>query len=157
MKIILIAAVSKNNVIGENDRIPWNYPEDLKRFKKLTMGHPIIVGRKTYESIGRTLPGRQNIILTRNEDYKIEGADVCHSLDEAFEKSEGEKVFVIGGQSVYEKSMPVADQLEITRVHKEVDGDVFFPEIDHDKWVETKREDKDEYSFVTYIRKCQIN
>ena len=167
MKYTIIAAISDNNVIGKNNEIPWYIPEDLKRFKELTSGRPVIMGRKTYESISekfRPLPNRLNIILSRSRDYQQEGGYVYHYFDEALDSlSHGkpyvdeinyDRAFVIGGQQIYDLAMPMADRLEITHVNKTIyDGDAFFPMIDKFLWEEIARQDLVEYSFVTYSRK----
>ena len=150
MKIIIIAAVSENGVIGDGPNIPWHISEDFKRFKELTLNHPVIMGRKTFESIGKPLSNRQNIVLTRRDDYNPEGVVVVHSLDEALSNCEDEEVYIIGGSTVYSEAMPKADVLEITEVHQKVDGDVFFPEIDKNVWKEIVRDDRQGFSFVTY-------
>jgi len=166
MELVLIAAVAENNVIGVNGELPWHYTEDLKRFKDLTMGHPVLMGRKTYESIPeryRPLAGRLNMVLSRLKDSFDDGSYVCNSLELALDMLRDENphlqvidyslAFVIGGAHVYERAMPYATRLEITHVHKSYEGDVFFPEIDSRAWVEKTRVDKTEYSFVTYERK----
>lgn len=152
MKIIIIAAVSENGVIGDGPNIPWHISEDFKRFKELTLNHPVIMGRKTFESIGKPLSNRQNIVLTRKNDYNPEGVLVVHSLDEALSSCEDEEVYIIGGSTVYSEAMPKADVLEITEVHQKVDGDVFFPDIDKNVWKEIVRDDRQGFSFVTYNR-----
>ena len=157
MSLKIIAAVSDNNVIGKNGEIPWYISEDFKRFKKLTLLHPVIMGRKTYESIidriGNPLPKRINIVLTRQEDYKAEeGVKIYHSLEDALKENwHHEQKYILGGQSVYEKSMIHADVLEITEVHQTIkDGDAFFPEISKMNWKEINRIKNDGYDFVTY-------
>lgn len=158
--LILIAAVAEDNVIGRGPDIPWEIPEDIQHFEKLTMGHPVIMGRKTYESIPekfRPLPDRTNIVISRspeNIDYS-EGVITCHSLFEARrERSNLNKTsYVIGGGQIYKQTIGLASRLEITEVHQRVEGDVFFPEINLRVWKETQREDFGEYSFVTYERR----
>lgn len=167
--LVLIAAVSKNGVIGKNGQLPWRIHEDLTRFKELTLGHPVIMGRKTYESLPhriRPLPDRYNIVMTNDPNFKDEGIYIAHSLEEAINQAEkkskiGEHpplVYVIGGQTIYTITMPLATQLEITHIDVMVDnGDAFFPRIDPYKWTsETidygERIIKD-YSFVRYTRK----
>jgi dihydrofolate reductase len=156
-EIIITVAVAENNVIGKNGDIPWNIPEDLKHFKELTMGNPVIMGRKTYESLPkRPLKGRLNIVLTRREDYIPEGAIVKHSLKEAIEycKEKGyEKIFIAGGHSVYKQALHLTDRIELTWVHERPEGDTHFPEIDFSKWKVIKREEHDGYSFVSYTMK----
>ena len=161
MMLSLIAALAKNRVIGKDGDIPWRIPEDWQHFKRVTIGKPIIMGRKTYESIGRPLPGRSNIVVTRNPEFEAEGVTVTHSLERALEKAKAEKadeLFVIGGSQLYKEALPEADRLYLTYVDKEVDGDTFFPEFDKDEWRELERRnlysDKAEvaFSFVTLER-----
>lgn len=156
MKISLIVALSANRVIGEGNKLPWHLPEDLKRFKRITSGHPVIMGRKTYESIGRLLPGRMNIIITRNENYRIEGAVVVHSLVAAYEAAGaapgGEEIFVIGGGEIFSMALPQADKLYLTWVKKRIEGDTFFPEIDVKYFGESFREEHPEFTFVDLER-----
>jgi dihydrofolate reductase len=144
MKISIVVAMSENRVIGVDNHLPWNIPEDLKRFKKITNGHPILMGRKTYESIGRVLPGRTNIIITRNRDYRVEGAATCGSLAEALEwagRAPGsEEVFVIGGGEIFREVLPRVDKIYLTVVHWPFEGDVFFPEFPEDDFREVHRE-----------------
>ena len=151
MELILIAAISENYVIGNNGRIPWKIPEDMKRFKELTIGHAVIMGRKTYESIGKPLPKRTNIVVTRS-DLAHEGIVVCHSIDEAIKQCTGQ-TYIIGGQQIYEQTINLANKLEITKVHQQFPGDAFFPLIDENAWKEIARTDQQGYSFVTYSRK----
>jgi dihydrofolate reductase len=137
----LIVAHAKNNVIGINNTLPWHLPEDLKRFRALTTGHHIIMGRKTYESLGRLLPGRTTIIVTRNKDFKVEGALIAHSLQAALVLAAGDaEPFVIGGAELYKDGLKLATKLYITEVQTEVAGDAFFEPIDLNLWQETSRE-----------------
>lgn len=137
----LIVAVAHNNVIGINNTLPWHLPEDLKHFRALTTGHHIIMGRKTYESLGRLLPGRTTVIVTRNKDYKLEGALVAHSLEAAVDLClNDDEAFVIGGAELYQDGLKLANKLYITEVDLEVAGDAFFPAIDQQLWQETSRE-----------------
>lgn len=162
MTVSLVVAVAENGVIGRNDGvIPWKIPADLKHFKDVTMGHPIIMGRTTYESIGRALPGRRNIIISRNTTYLAEGCEVVFSLDKAIElaASEDKNVFVIGGGSVYEQALPKADSIYLTLVHAEPEGEVRFA-YDPTEWKEVSRQDHEAddrnqyaYSFMKLIRK----
>lgn len=154
MRVVIIAAVGRNGVIGADNRLPWRIPEDLARFKELTMGHAIVMGRSTFESIGRPLPGRTNIVLTRRDDWSHEGVRVAGSLDEALEMAEGEDqdVFIAGGAEVYRAALPIADRLEITEVDAEPDGDTIFPPVDWSRWKESRREPQDGFTFVTYDR-----
>ena len=169
----LIVAISTNGVIGRGDDLPWRLSADLRRFKRLTMGHHIVMGRKTHESIGRELPGRTSVVVTRSPDYHsnaatdvgaVEGANegivVVHSLDEAIALAEGDdETFIIGGAEIYRQALPLAGRLYVTRVHADVDGDVFFPEFDLSRWrlLEEEHHEPDEknahpYSFQVYER-----
>jgi dihydrofolate reductase len=154
-EIIVIAAVAKNGVIGKDGKIPWYISEDFKHFKKLTMGHPCIMGENTYYSLPiKPLPGRENIVLSFNKELKIPGAIVKNSFEDALEHCKNkDKVFICGGASVYKLGVKVADRLELTRIHRDYEGDVYFPEVDFNKWKLAKRIDKDFYSFLTYVRK----
>ena len=155
----LIVAHAKNNVIGINNTLPWHLPEDLKRFRALTMGHHIIMGRKTYESLGRLLPGRSTIIVTRNKNYQVEGALVTHSLQAALELAAGDvEPFVIGGAELYKDGLKFATKLYITQVQAEVKGDAFFETIDLNVWqlmANTHHLSANglQYSDLIYIRK----
>ena len=164
MKIILIVAKATNQVIGKDNQLIWKLSADLKRFKNLTTGHHILMGRKTYDSLGKPLPNRTHLIITRNPDFQApEGHYAFSSLEEAVifcNKIEVEKLFIIGGGQIYKKALPLCDQLEITEVHAEPEGDTFFPEIDPTQWKETGREEfpadeKNEfpYAFVTYEKR----
>lgn len=126
---IIVAIAGKNRVIGKKGGLPWHIPDELKRFKEITMGHPIIMGRITHESIGRVLPGRVNIVITREPNYKALGCIVVHSLDEALRQTKGaDEVFIIGGGQIYSEALPLADKLYLTYIDKEIEGDVFFPD-----------------------------
>ncbi len=167
MKIVLIAAFAQNRVVGINNSLPWHLPEDLKYFKRTTTGKAIIMGRKTYDSIGRPLPNRTNIVISRNSELKIEGVKVVDSLQAAIDLAKEvnfingvEEVMVIGGASIYEEALPKADRLYITHVHAEVAGDAYFPEVDFSQWQEISRDDYAasesnpyDYSFVVYDNK----
>ena len=156
----IIVAIAENNVIGCDNQLIWHISEDLRYFKRITSNHTVIMGRKTFESIGKPLPNRKNIIITRNPNFKADGCTIVPSLDAATELVKGEnESFIIGGGSVYQSAMPLADKLYITRIHRNYDGDTYFPEIG-DEWQEVERQDfergeKYEYpfSFVTYTRK----
>jgi dihydrofolate reductase len=166
MTISLIAAVAENGVIGGGNTLLWNIPEDLKHFKEKTSGHTIVMGRKTFESIGRSLPNRTNVVITRDSQYSRDGIDTVNSLEEAlrfasleqakaFEQNQEEvEVFIIGGGEIYHQAIEKADKLYITEVHATFDGDIKFPEIDKKVWKEMSREDHLEalipYSFVEY-------
>lgn len=135
--ISIIAAVAKNNAIGKDNKLLWHLPEDLKRFKEITLGHTIIMGRKTFESLPKILPGRNHIVITRNKAFKVENkrVTVVNSIEEAMEllKEEGE-YFVIGGEKIYKQFLPFADKMYITFIEEEFHGDVFFPDIDYTVW-----------------------
>ena len=158
--ITIIAAIGNNNELGKGNDLIWYLPADLKRFKKRTTGHPIIMGRNTFESLGKPLPNRRTIIITRNTSYQKEGCEVVHSLEDAIELiASQEDAFIIGGAQIYKEAMEknVVDQLDITKVHQDFDADVFFPAIDSMVWEEVSRENfsPDEknlftYSFINY-------
>jgi dihydrofolate reductase len=134
-QLSIIVAIANNQVIGINNTLPWHLPEDLKRFRALTMGHHIIMGRKTYESLGRLLPGRTSVIVTRNKDYKVEGALVAQSLDAALALCNGDdEPFLIGGAELYQHGLSLATKLYITEVNLDVVGDAFFPQVDYTDW-----------------------
>jgi dihydrofolate reductase len=163
MKITAIVAVGKNNVIGKDNQIPWYLPEDLKWFKKQTLGHAVVMGRKCFESIGRPLPKRTNIIITRDIFYLVQGCQVAHSISDALQlaKNEGEtEVFIIGGGEIYTQTLSIYDKIILTEVEIEAEGDVFFPEIDASDWKMTfeEKHEKDEknewnYTFKIFERK----
>lgn len=159
MKVALVVAVAENGVIGKDGAIPWYYPEDLKHFKAKTLGHPVIMGRRTYESIvdrlGEPLPGRSNIVLSRSDPTLMEGAVQAESIEAALEiaaASDGDVVYVVGGADIYEQFLPRADRLVWTEVHETVDGDTHFPTVDWSEWAEVSREDEGDLSFVVYER-----
>jgi len=157
----IIAAIGNNNELGKNNNLIWHLPADLKRFKKLTTGHHIIMGRKTFESIGVPLPNRTTVIITRDKNYKAQGCIVVNSLEEALTVAKKDATpYIIGGADIYNQALKKAEKLEITYVHGNFDADVFFPKIDLTVWEETKREfhKKDaknayDYSFVTYKKR----
>ncbi len=163
--IALIVAMAQNRVIGKDNQLPWHLPDDLKFFKATTMGKPIIMGRKTYESIGKPLPGRCNIVLSHRAAYSAEGIKVARDVEAAIElassiatRDQASEIMVIGGAGVYQAFLPRADRLYVTRVHAQVDGDVYFPKIETG-WHEVKREDHAaqgnnpyDYSFTTLVR-----
>jgi dihydrofolate reductase len=153
-RVSLIVAMAKNRVIGANGRLPWHLSSDLKRFKALTMGHHIIMGRKTFESIGRLLPGRTTIVITRNPGWKFEGAVVADSLQRALDLASGDsEVFVIGGQEVFREALPLADRIYLTEIDRDFEGDTFFPELLF-QWREMSRETlKDEASRLVYTNR----
>ena len=162
MTLTLIAAAAENNALGKNNRMIWHLPDDFKRFKQLTSGHHIIMGRKTFESLPGMLPNRTHVIITRQKDFKADGCIVVNSLDEAIEACKGdEEAFVIGGGEIYKQSIDRADKIELTRVYgTSPEADAFFPEIDRTKWklaeeVFHPKDEKHAYdmAFMTYIRK----
>jgi len=140
-RICLIVALAANRVIGKNNALPWHLPADLKRFKALTTGHPVVMGRNTHESIGRPLPGRRNLVITRDRDYSAPGCEVVHSLDEAIAACRGAlDIFIVGGAELYRESLPRAHRLELTEIRAEFEGDATFPEFSLEQWRETARE-----------------
>jgi len=141
VRISIVVAVSANGVIGRDGGLPWHLPEDLRRFKRITMGKPLIMGRTTHESIGRALPGRQNIVITRQQDYRAEGCDVVSCPAEALRAAgDAEEVMVIGGGEIYALFLRRTDRIHLTRVDAEVDGDTYFPRLDPDDWMLVERE-----------------
>ena len=160
-KLSIIVAMSSNRAIGINNTLPWHLSEDLKHFKSLTTGHTIIMGRKTYESIGKPLPNRRNIVVTRNLNTFYDGVEIVHSLEDAFSiSSNDEEVFIIGGSNIYEQSLNLVKHLYITEITKAFEGDAFFPEIDKSLWTESSREthvssDGLEFSFVSLQKKTK--
>jgi dihydrofolate reductase len=137
-RLSLLVAVAENGVIGKNNALPWHLPNDLRYFKNQTWGLPILMGRKTFESIGKPLPGRKSIVITRNREWKPEGAEVVHSISEAVEKAReygALEIFVIGGAEIFNSSLPAATRVYLTRVHEEIEGDVFFPSFPDKNWI----------------------
>ena len=155
-KIYLVAAVASNGVIGKNGQLPWHLPEDLKHFKKLTLGHPVIMGRRTWESLRGPLPGRDNIVVTTRAGYEAPGAAVASSLESALALCAGESVaFVIGGNRLFAESLPIAAGMVMTEIEREYDGDTWFPQYDRSRWRESQRErhvaaDGTKFDFVLY-------
>ena len=155
-RVYLVAAVAANGVIGANGRLPWHLPEDLRHFKSLTLGHPVIMGRRTWESLGRALPGRENIVVTRAPGYEAPGASVAASLDAALALCAGEPTaFVIGGGELYAEALAVADGLVLTEIQRDYPGDARFPDYDRSAWRETQRKpqtgaDGLRFDFVLY-------
>jgi dihydrofolate reductase len=141
--ISLLVAVSENQVIGVNNQLPWHLPNDLKYFKKLTTGHTIIMGRKTFDSIGKPLPNRTNVVITRNKQFHVEGIICKHSITEALEdNNSADEVFIIGGDTIYKQSLAYCDRVYLTRVHTIIaNGDAFFPELKLDEWKLTSSEE----------------
>lgn len=151
-KLSIIVAIAKNGVIGLNNSMPWHLPEDLKRFRALTTGHHIIMGRKTYESLGRLLPGRTTVIVTRNKSYQVEGALIAHSLEQAlYLCADDTEVFLIGGAELYQSGLSLADKIYITEVDLDVNGDAFFPDWDVHEWQEILREPHRSEKNVAFI------
>jgi dihydrofolate reductase len=159
--IIMIAAAAENNALGKNNELVWHLPNDFKRFKLLTSGHHIIMGRKTFESFPKPLPNRTHIVISRQNNYKPEGCIVVNSLEEALAICpKNDTSFIIGGGEIYNLALPYSDKIELTRVHHRFEADAFFPEIDLDKWtmIQSEFQKKDEthnydYTYQTYIRK----
>jgi dihydrofolate reductase len=160
MNLTIIAAMSENRVIGRDNDLAWHLPDDLKRFKELTRGHHVIMGRKTFESVGKPLPGRTNIIVTNQKDYKAPGCIIVHTLKEAIQKAENDsQPYIIGGGKIYDQALPLCDTIELTHIHAHVEGDTYFPEVDTNKWQIVAKEshpadDKHEFAFdfLTYHR-----
>lgn len=164
MKISLIVAVSRNGAIGLNNQLPWYLPEDLKYFKSVTMGKPLIMGRKTFDSIGRPLPGRANIVLTRDPQWTSDGVEVVQSVEQALvageiacETADVDEIMVIGGEQIYRMTIDLADRIYLTQVDADVEGDAFFPDIDLNNWSQTRVKlpeiiDKHPYRFLVLDR-----
>ncbi len=162
MTISIISAIGKNNEIGKDNKLLWYLPADLKHFKEITLGHPVVMGQKTFQSIGKPLPNRRNIVLTLNNNFKRDDVEIFHSIEELENnlRSEEGEIFIIGGGTIYNLFINKADKLYITHIEASFeDADTFFPEIDKTKWQKTKEEkflssDKDElnYSFVEYLK-----
>lgn len=168
----IIVAMANNRAIGKDNELLWHLPEDLKYFKRMTMGKPIVMGRKTFESIGRPLPGRLNVVITRQKDWQHDGVKVVHTIDDALKLAEAQSIIdgvdemmVIGGAEIYKTALPKADQLYITKVDAEIEGDAFFPEVDESIWEEVSKETfsaKDselktnpyDYAFCRYERRA---
>jgi dihydrofolate reductase len=156
--VTIIAALSENRVIGRDGDLPWHLPDDLRRFKTRTSGHAIIMGRRTFESVGRPLPNRRNIVVTRNDSWRADGVETARSVDAAIAMAEGdEEIFIAGGGEIYAASLTIATRMDLTIVHTTLDGDVFFPSFDLDAWTlaADERHDADErhayaFSFRRY-------
>ena len=157
-RVAIVAAVARNGVIGHRNRMPWHLPEDLRRFRQLTLGHAVIMGRRTFESIGKPLAGRNNIVVTRSPDWTRAGCHAAHSLETALAAvHEREDAFVIGGAQIYALALPVASRLYISEIERDFEGDAFFPEFDRSRWREVSRESRVldgaggfSYHFVAY-------
>jgi len=159
--LTIIAAIAKNNALGKNNQLIWHLPADLKRFKKVTLNHHIIMGRKTFESLGKPLPNRTTIIITRNKNYTATNCLVVNSLDEAIKAAHSdENPYILGGAQIYKQALDIVEALDLTFVNHAFEADAFFPKIDFTKWKEISREDfkandknKYDYSFVKYVRR----
>jgi dihydrofolate reductase len=139
MRISLVVAMARNRVIGRKNALPWRLPVDLAHFRRVTMGHPVVMGRKTFESIGKALPGRQNIVVTHNRAFAAPGCVVVGSLDEAWKAAgDAEEVCVIGGTTLFTETLPLADVIHLTEVESDIEGDTYFPEFDRGEWRETE-------------------
>ena len=157
MQISAIVAMSKNRVIGRQNQLPWHLPADLRHFKKITLGHPIVMGRNTFTSIGRALPGRRNIVISRNPRFEASGCEVFHSIDGALQAvSSADEVFIIGGAQLFQECLPKIERIYLTLIHADIAGDTFFPEIDYSRWREMAKENHTpdgenqySYSFIT--------
>ncbi len=146
MKLSMIVAMATNRVIGRDNALPWRLPADLKRFKRLTMGHHLLMGRKTYESIGRPLPGRTTVVITRQDNLEIDGVTIAGSIDDAVEiaaRAGDDEAFIAGGAEIFVQTLDRVDRLYLTLIHAAIDGDALFPEIDRTRWREVAREDHD--------------
>lgn len=158
MRLAAIVAMASNRCIGKDNTLPWRLPADLKRFKQLTMGHTLVMGRKTYESIGRPLPGRTMVVLTRQKDYAPEGVRVAHSLEQALELARGGEVFIAGGADLYQQTLERLGRLYLTRIERDYAGDTFFPEVDLSGWRLVEEEHhpatatEPPFTFLTYER-----
>lgn len=154
--LTIVVAMDARRGIGIDNKLPWHLPEDLAHFKRVTLGHPIVMGRKTFDSIGRPLPGRRNIVVTRNADWRHEGVEVAHSLQDAVALAGGESASIIGGAQIFAEALDLADRMIVTHIDKQYACDTFFPEIDPARWTavanEPQRSEAEgvEFSFVTY-------
>lgn len=163
--ISIIAAMDKNRVIGIGNQLPWRLPKELQYVKNTTIGHPIIMGRKNFESIGRALPKRRNVIITRDKNFSVEGCEIAYSMEDVFELCKNEKeIFIFGGEQIYKLFLPYADKLYITKIHHEFEGDTYFPEVNLEQWNEisvqkgiTDEENPYTYYFHIYEKLCDNN
>ncbi|HFM6712456.1 TPA: trimethoprim-resistant dihydrofolate reductase DfrG [Enterococcus faecium] len=157
MKVSLIAATDKNRVIGKENDIPWRIPKDWEYVKNTTKGHPIILGRKNLESIGRALPDRRNIILTRDKGFTFNGCEIVHSIEDVFELCKNEEeIFIFGGEQIYNLFFPYVEKMYITKIHHEFEGDTFFPEVNYEEWNEVFaqkgiKNDKNPYNYYFHV------
>jgi len=155
----IVVAYSRNRVIGRDNDLPWRLPGDLAHFKRVTMGTPIIMGRKTWESLGRPLPGRLNVVISRNAAYPVQGATLCGSLEEALQAcGDAPRACIIGGEQLFRDALPLVDEIVATEIHADIEGDTFFPPLAEGQWEETERLPQPEenglrYDFVTLRRK----
>lgn len=160
-RISIIAAITRNGVIGKNNTLPWHLPADMAFFKRTTTGHTVVMGRKNYQDIGRALPGRRNIVLSRDPNFKAEGCENVVSFEKMLEATKGDdEVFIIGGAAIYNIALEFADRMYLTKIEADIEGDVFFPEVDWNDWTEISRENhaaddrnKYDFSFIEYLRK----
>ncbi len=151
MTLTIICALAKNRIIGKDNKLIWHISEDLKRFKTLTTGHPIIMGRKTFESLPGLLPGRAHYVLTGNENYRAPvGVILCRTTDELLKKLPDTDCYIIGGAAIYRELLPYAGAMELTEIEKDYEGDAYFPEFSKEEWKETRREAREGYAFVRY-------
>jgi len=152
--INLIVAFDKNRVIGKGNSLPWHFSEDLKLFKRITTGNIILMGRKTYQSIGRPLPNRKNVVISQNKDFKVaEGIELYSSLEEPLNKYRDENLFIIGGATIYEQTLNLVDRLHISHIKGEYSGDTFFPKISYENWEICLEEDYKDFTYRVYKRK----
>lgn len=157
MIVSIIVAMDLNRVIGKDNTLPWRLPRELQYVKKTTMGHPIILGRKNYESIGRPLPGRRNIILTRDRQFKADGCEIAHSIEDVYKMCKGEEeIFIFGGEQIYKLFLQDTNRIYLTKIHYEFEGDTFFPDIDESEWKEISVEqgitdEKNPYIYYYHI------
>ena len=157
--ISFIVAVSENNVIGKDNKLPWHLPTDMKYFKNQTWAMPVVMGRKTYEALGKPLEGRKNIVVTRQTDWKPGGVEIVHSIDQAIvtaTKQDAKEIFIIGGAEIFQAAMPSADKIYLTLIHKSFDGDAFFPEIDPEQWNLTSNRDCEADEKNPYAHSFQV-
>ena len=161
MKISIVVAASENLVIGYKNALPWHISDDLKHFKQITINHSVVMGRKTFESIGKPLKERRNIVVSRDRTLKIEGVEVVNSLDEAIHRTKNEnEIFIIGGEQIYKIAMPIATNMYITKVHSNIKGDAFFPAFDENEWKILTQKDSEtseglNFSFIEYQKKVR--
>lgn len=165
MIVSLLVAASENNVIGKGNKLPWHLPGDLKYFKNLTWAMPILMGRKTFDAIGKPLPGRKSIVITRNKNWSHEGVDVVHSVDEAVQKAQAygaKEIFVIGGAEIFEAALPKAGRIYLTRIHHHFDGDAFLSPIDENQWTQAserfcEKDEKNAYDHTFEVWERKLN